>query len=167
MMEIIRELTAIKETKKITSDQVQCWAKRVDAQRMHKALLEETEEIKESKELDAIKKVTKPNLSTQNAKKKKKKKQRKAPKQIYGGTLHETKRCQAYGKSCAVCGRADHFELVCKSASRRLMKHVVSEKLINVHDMHQDSEEIEMSSQEFDMLRSKMQFPQHLISYNY
>ena len=49
MMEIIRQLTALKETNEVTSEQVLCWAKRVEAQRVQKVLLEAIEEIKESK----------------------------------------------------------------------------------------------------------------------
>ena len=62
MTEIIRELTAIKGTSKVTSDQVLCWTKRVKVQ---KALLKATKETKESKEFDAIKTVIKQNHSTQ------------------------------------------------------------------------------------------------------
>ena len=46
---------------KVTSEQVLCWPKRVDAQNMQKALLEATKENKGSKEFDAIKKGIKQN----------------------------------------------------------------------------------------------------------
>ena len=46
MTDIIRELTLIKRTNEITSKQVLCWAKRVEAQRAPKAILLATKENK-------------------------------------------------------------------------------------------------------------------------
>ena len=65
LSEVIREPTAIKETNSVTSQQILCWAKRVEVQ---KALLEATKENNESKEFDAIKKAVEQNHSTQNTK---------------------------------------------------------------------------------------------------
>ena len=76
MMEKIRELSTIKETNKVTSEQVLCWTKKVEVQRAQKALLEATKE-KECKESDAIKRADKQNQSIQSIKK-----QRTTPKQI-------------------------------------------------------------------------------------
>ena len=69
MMEIIRELTTIKEANNITSEQFLCWAKGVEVQRVQKVLLFKNKREKESKEFDAIKKTVKQNNRTQNIKK--------------------------------------------------------------------------------------------------
>ena len=53
MTEIIRELTAIKKTNKVTSEQVLASARRVETQRVQKALIRTT---KESKYFSATKK---------------------------------------------------------------------------------------------------------------
>ena len=55
-MEIIRELTAIKETNTVTSEEVLCCVKRLETQRMQRALNKGTKETKEFKEFDIIKK---------------------------------------------------------------------------------------------------------------
>ena len=47
MAEIIREMTAIKIINGITSEQVSAWARRVEAQRTHKALIKGTTECKD------------------------------------------------------------------------------------------------------------------------
>ena len=59
MMEIIRQLATIKETNKVTSEQLLFWMKRIEMQRVQKALLEATKETKNIKEFNAIKKVVK------------------------------------------------------------------------------------------------------------
>ena len=50
--EILRELTAIKKTNEITSEQVLSWARRVKVKRAQKALIEAT---KDRKEFNAMK----------------------------------------------------------------------------------------------------------------
>ena len=49
---IIRKLTAIKNTNEITRKQLLLWARRVGAQRVHKTFIEAT---KENKRFDAMK----------------------------------------------------------------------------------------------------------------
>ena len=68
MMEIIRELAAIKETSNVTDEQVLSWSKRVEALRVQKALLEACKEKKESKKCYAIRKAIMENNRTQNMK---------------------------------------------------------------------------------------------------
>ena len=50
-MEIIKEVTSIKEMWYVTSEQVVCWSKRVEVKGAHKALLETAKETKECKKL--------------------------------------------------------------------------------------------------------------------
>ena len=54
MTEIIRAFIATKETNKVTSEKVLCWAKRTEVKRVQKALLEATKETKESKKFDTV-----------------------------------------------------------------------------------------------------------------
>ena len=51
MTEIIREYTAVKETKKLRSEQVLFLAKRVEVQRALKTLIEGTKETKDPRNL--------------------------------------------------------------------------------------------------------------------
>ena len=71
----------------------------------------------------------------------------------YCGTLHEPQRYPVNGKTCEGCGRANHFEWVCRSASRRVMRHTVRKKHREVHNLHQEVKEIEVSTYEFDVVR--------------
>ena len=52
MTEIMRGLTAVRNTNEITSEHILCWARRVRVQRVQKAILDVK---KGSKEFDAIK----------------------------------------------------------------------------------------------------------------
>ena len=122
---------------------------------MQKALLEakQKRERKESKEFDAVKKVIKQNSRTQNMKG-----SGATPPKIckYHSTLHEPTRCPAYSKSWAGCGRSKHFEWMCRSASGIMMTGAVREKHREVHDMCHDVEEIKVSTEEFDTIKSKV-----------
>ena len=63
MTKVIRELTAMKTTSEITSEQVLCWAKRIEAQRVQKAMLETK---KESKDFDTVKGIDQQSNSSNN-----------------------------------------------------------------------------------------------------
>ena len=70
IIEIITEPTAIKETTKVTSEEVLCWTKRVRVQTLQMAILEATKptkKTKESKEFDALKNIVEQNCNTQKA----------------------------------------------------------------------------------------------------
>ena len=64
----------------------------------------------------------------------------------YCNTLHEPRRCLAYGMNCTGLGRVNHFEWV----SRRVTNDTIREKYRKVHDTHQDLQEKEVSTEEFD-----------------
>ena len=85
MTEIIRELTATKETNNITNEQVLCWTKRVVVQRAQRAFLKAIKETKELEEFDAVKKAIKQTHNTHNAKRNKGPPQKKCK---YYGTLN-------------------------------------------------------------------------------
>ena len=49
-----------------------------------------------------------------------------------------------------------HFEWVCRSMNGRVMKDSVRKKHRDVHEMCQDTEDKELSTEEFDVVRSKV-----------
>ena len=63
MTEIEREQAAVKKTNEITSEQALCWAKRVEAQRAQKTILEPA---KESKESDVVQRTDQEDQTMQN-----------------------------------------------------------------------------------------------------
>ena len=141
MIKIIRALAAIKMPDEITSQQVLCWARRVEAQRAHKAILDVTKETKEFDTVNNHKQnnvINSINMTQSNCR--------------YCSNSLEPCTCPAYGKSCARCGTAIPFEQVCTSQSRKVSIDSNREKHPAVLDMYQDTQKTEMATQEFDVV---------------
>ena len=107
MTKIICELSMIKRANEITTEPVLCWARRVDALRAQKAILEVS---KESRRFDAVKRTDQQCISQNNTKRNNKVLQKN---HRYCGTIHTACRCPVYGESCGGCGIAKQFESVC------------------------------------------------------
>ena len=70
---------------------------------------------------------------------------------------------QAYGKSCTGYGRANKFVWMYRSMRRRVVR-AVKEKHREVHDTEQDAEDTGISTEEADIVRSKVFNFQSLIN---
>ena len=111
MTAIIRELTTINKTYEVTSEQVSTLTRRVEAQRVQKAINEAT---KENKDSDTMKykqyiQYSKGRRETHTNCK-------------YCENKHEFKVCPAHGKNCSGCGKLNHFEWVYRSQSSQVPK---------------------------------------------
>ena len=73
----------------------------------------------------------------------------------YCGTVHEPRRCLAYGRSCTSCGQANDFEQVYKSSTTWVPRDMSRERHRTDHKTYQANEEKEVSARYFDVVRSK------------
>ena len=133
MTKIIRELMATKKVYETTSQQVLWWSRRVE-----KALLNVT---KENKEFDAIK-----TWPTDPCHRQYKRMYKMIQSNCrYYSNVPEPYRCPAYGKDCVKCDRANHFNQVCRSQSRKVWRDSRREKYWVDHSTCQDAEEMEVA----------------------
>ena len=68
----------------------------------------------------------------------------------------KTHRCPPYGNNCTACGRSNHVELEGWNPSIKLSRDTQREKSRTAHTKHQDAEETEISTKDFDIVRSKV-----------
>ena len=106
---IIRELTSRNSNMQTTSEDVLVWAKRVEAQRVQASLLND---ITETKAFNKVNKET----ESKNAQGREVHiaTHQRQPCRYCGGS-HIPRQCLAYGKTCAACGKMEHFRKVCRS----------------------------------------------------
>ena len=105
MVEIIKKLTKSEENKDVTSNQAPQWARQVEAQITHTAVLNN---LKINQEFDAI--------QLEKQKKYKHKPQQSQTSMCkYCVSNHLPQRCPAYGKRCGKCGKMNHSTAVCRS----------------------------------------------------
>ena len=128
--EIIRELTSRTSNVQMTSKDVLAWDKRVEAQRVQAAVLNDLTEIKA---FDKIKKGTE-SKSTWGREVQVATHQRQPCR--YCGQSHAPRQCPVYGKMCAACGKTGHFRKVCRSKRN--------------HSVHEMEIDMETESQEED-----------------
>ena len=109
--EKIKELTALKDTSGVSSEQVLISAQRVEVQRLQKAVLDNIRDFdlirrnrKKTGEIDS-KETTKDKKWIENC--------------SYCGTTHLQKQCPADSKTCSKCGMVNTFKEVCRSAQRQ------------------------------------------------
>ena len=107
--EIIRELTSRNSNVQTTSKDVLVWAKRVEAQRVQASMLND---ITETKAFDEVKKETE--LKNTWRREAHVETHQRWPCRYCGGG-HTLRQCLAYGKTCAACGKTEHFRKVCRS----------------------------------------------------
>ena len=79
-----------------------------------------------------------------------------------GYPIDKPGRCQAYGKSCARCGKANQFEQVCWNQGRKVSEDGYRQYHRADHDLHQDAKESEETVKEFSVIRSKI-FNFHIV----
>ena len=99
--EIIRELTKIHENTEITSENLLCWAKRVEAQRAQSAIMNSLTEAKEFNEVKIPKNTYKDSLRRSAT-------QTTMPTDQtcrYCGSSHPLRQCPAYGKKSTECSK--------------------------------------------------------------
>ena len=75
---------------------------------------------------------------------------------MYCSNNHKPYRCVHYGKKCARCGKANHFEWMYRSQSCKLLRDGNLEKCPAIHDRHQDTEKTELATCEFDAVESNI-----------
>ena len=137
------ELTIKHANREITSENVLCWAKRVETQRAQSAIMNCLTEAKEFDKLKIVKNTCKdgPRRSSTQTK--------MPPKQTcrYCGSSHPPKQCQAHWKKCTECSKICHFRRVCRSRRARSMNEVKQETvqdsteensidLVNINSIH-------------------------------
>ena len=120
LRQISRELTKIHKNTEIPSENMLCWAKRVEVQRAQSVIMNS---LTEAKEFDKIKitkityKIIPRRLSAMTT---------MATKQTcrYCGSSHPLRQFPAYGKKCTECSKIAHFRVVCRSRRVRAMNEV-------------------------------------------
>ena len=115
--QIIRELTKIHKNTEITSKNMLCWAKGVEAQRALSVIMSSLTEDKEFDKVKITKTSYKDNPRRSSAPK------TMPTKQTCGncGSSHPLRQCLAYGKKCTECNKVNHFRVVCRSRRTRAM----------------------------------------------
>ena len=111
--EVIRELTAKNNDEQMTSKGLLAWAKRVEAQWVQAAILND---IAESCQFNKIKMAQKSKDSQVRHTTSMTGQQHPCR---YCSEIHVPQQCPAYGKRCARCGKTGHFRKVCQSKRDR------------------------------------------------
>ena len=130
LVEIIRELTKIQENTYIMSENMLCWAKRVEAKRAPSAIMSSITKAKELNKLKIAKNTYKDNPRRSSTLIKTPAKQTCK----YCGRSHPLIQYQVYGKRCTECSKLSHLRGVCRSRRTRAVNEVEQETV-------QDSEE--------------------------
>ena len=102
--EIIGELTKVKISSVVTSEDVLAWVKRVEVQRAQSVVMNSLTEAKEFDKIKIAKNTHKDNLRSNT--------QTRMPmKQTcrYCGSSHPLRQCLVYGKTCTECSKIGHF----------------------------------------------------------
>ena len=107
--EVIRELTARNNDEQTTSKGVLVWAKRIEAQWVQAAILNDITELHQFDKINM-------------ASKTKGRQVRLSPNATvnrwpcrYCSRIHAPQQCPAYGKTCTGCGKMGHYKKVCRS----------------------------------------------------
>ena len=138
--QIIRELTAIKRTNEITSEQVLFWSRRVQVQRAQKVYMGAT---KDNKEFNAIKGMSKGTMP-------------ETTRYKYCRSTHEPRWHPAYDKNWSKCWRVNHFERVCRCQGRQMSKDGRRERCRAVYDIQHEDKETKVAKQDFYVVRLKL-----------
>ena len=104
--EIIRELTTKNNDEQVTGEGMLTWAKRIEAQRAHAAILSS---ITESHQFDQMKVAQKPRVG--NVRNTPDTTGQQCPCRYCSG-IRVLRQCPAYGKTCTGCGKTGHSRKV-------------------------------------------------------
>ena len=124
----------MEENDNVTSEKVLAWARIVQVQKAHSAILENINETKDIDKIFARNRVQKQNeMQLQEC-------TRILVRQRYKhcGSIYPPRKCLAYGKMCAACGKISHFKEVCRS-DRNKRWHSIDQQ----EEQHQDKDNID------------------------
>ena len=135
---IIRDLMSRTGNVQMTSKDVLVLAKRVEAQRVQAAVLNDLTEIRA---FDKIKRKTEPK-NTQGRESQVATHQRQPCR--YCGGSHAPRQCPAYWKMCAACSKRGHFRKVCRSKRNHAVHEV--EIVMEPVSQEEDTEIVSINS---------------------
>ena len=121
LAEIIRELTKAKESADKTSEQVLGWAKRVESQRGHSAIMDSLTKTREFDKVKIVRGDDGRNVQTCA----------EAPTKkscCYCSSSHPPNQCLAYGKKCVDHSKINHFREVCRNRRNTTVHNIEQEQ---------------------------------------
>ena len=131
--EIIKLLMAWKNTQEVDSKQVQMWAQRVEVESAEKSVRSH----EKHERLDLMQK----GRQTKIANRQQPKEQKWACRVEnckYPGTAHMQRQCQAFGKTCSMCGKQNYFRAVCQTLRGQTQTGPTAQQPRSMHEIHKE-----------------------------